>query len=204
MILTEGFRPGKNKPMDAIAPDSHSAFLDGRRLATGALADVAAAVWRAQRTRPDATALVFRDADGHAVDLDLRGDEADVATRHAAPAPTTPPPRGRGRPRLGVVAREVTLLPEHWAWLATQPGGASVALRRLVHAARRGSGERDGARVARERAYRAMVALAGDRAGFEDASRALFAGDAAALGERTADWPADVRGYVLRLSEPGA
>lgn len=190
--------------MDAATTDSHTAFLQGRCLASGALADVAVAVFRAQRAGDGALAQVVRDADGAVVDLDLRGDEVAVAKRHAAPPPPPPAPRGRGRPRLGVVPREVTLLPEHWEWLAAQPGGASVALRKLVHAARLAGGERERTRRARERAYRAMAALAGDLPGFEEASRALFAGDVPALRARTAGWPPDVAGYVLRLAEPPA
>ena len=107
-----------------------------------------------------------------------------------------------GRPRLGVVAREVTLLPEHWDWLAAQPGGASVALRKLVHEARRSGGERERMRQARERAYHAMSALAGDLAGFEEASRALFAGDDARLAAQMAAWPPDVQAYVRQLAAP--
>jgi hypothetical protein len=103
-----------------------------------------------------------------------------------------------------VVAREVTLLPEHWDWLAAQPGGASVALRKLVHEARRKGGERDRMRQARDRAYHAMSTLAGDLAGFEEASRALFAGDDERLLAQMAAWPQDVRAYVLQLAEPAA
>jgi hypothetical protein len=187
--------------MEQGLPHTYTAFWAGRRLATGPLADVAVAVRRAQQAHPDANPLVFSDASGRAADLDLRGDEAAVAARYTL-APPAEPPRTRGRPRLGVVAREVTLLPEHWEWLAAQPGGASVALRKLVHEARRGGGERDRTRQARERAYHAMSTLAGDLAGFEEASRALFAGDRERLLAQLAPWPEDVRAYVLHLAEP--
>ena len=76
-----------------------------------------------------------------------------------------------------MVAREVTLLPRHWEWLAQQSGGASVALRRLVDQARRGTEDKDRIRRAQEAAYRFMSAMAGNRPNFEDAIRALFAGD---------------------------
>jgi hypothetical protein len=99
-----------------------------------------------------------------------------------------------------VVAREVTLLPRHWEWLAAQPGGASVALRKLVEEARRAHGERDRARLARERAYRFMSAMAGDLPGFEEASRALFAGDGAGMQTHMAAWPPDVREHATRLA----
>jgi hypothetical protein len=180
---------------------SYTAFLAGRRLTTGPLHDVAVVVLRALQTQPEVHALVFSDASGQSADLDLRGGEEAVAARYRVAAPAQAP-KGRGRPRLGVVAREVTLLPEHWDWLAAQPGGASVALRKLVHAARRSGGDRDRTRQARDRAYHAMSTLAGDLAGFEEASRALFAGDFERLLAQMAAWPEDVRAYVLRLAEP--
>ncbi|MET0295487.1 MAG: DUF2239 family protein, partial [Phenylobacterium sp.] len=110
------------------------AFAGTQRIAVGGLGDVAAAARRALDELPEATLLVFDRASGRVIDLDLRGTAGEVAARYASAAP--PPPR-RGRPKLGVVAREVTLLPRHWEWLAGQPGGASVTLRRLVEAASR-------------------------------------------------------------------
>ena len=187
--------------MDEALPITYTAFLDGRRLATGPLHEVAVAVLRAQHARPEGQPLVFSDASGQSADLDLRGDEEAVAARYTVAAPTQAP-RGRGRPKLGVVAREVTLLPEHWDWLAAQPGGASVALRKLVHEARRSGGDRARTRQARDRAYHAMSTLAGDLAGFEEASRALFAGDHAQLVAQMATWPEDVQAYVHQLAEP--
>jgi hypothetical protein len=187
--------------MDQAMAHTYTAFLEGRRLATGPLREVAVAVLRAQQAHPEAHPLVFSDASGRSADLDLRGGEEAVAARYTIVAPTEAP-RGRGRPKLGVVAREVTLLPEHWDWLTAQPGGASVALRKLVHEARRNGGARDRTRHARDRAYHAMSTLAGDLAGFEEASRALFAGDHERLVAQMASWPEDVRTYVLQLAEP--
>lgn len=182
-------------------PHTYTAFLEGRRLATGALHEVAVAVLRAQQAQPGALPLIFSDDSGRAADLDLRGGEEAVAARYTVAAPAVAP-KARGRPKLGVVAREVTLLPEQWDWLAAQPGGASVALRKLVHEARRQGGDRDRIRHARERAYHVMSALAGNLAGFEEASRALFAGDPERLEAQMAAWPDEVRAYVLRLAEP--
>ena len=182
-------------------PLTYTAFLEGRRLASGSLHEAAVAVLRAQQAQPEGHPLVFSDTSGQSADLDLRGGEEAVAARYSVVAPT-PAPKGRGRPKLGVVAREVTLLPEHWDWLAAQPGGASVALRKLVHEARRKGGEQDRTRQARDRAYHAMSTLAGDLAGFEEASRALFAGDHERLVAQIAAWPPDVQAYVLQLATP--
>lgn len=178
----------------------HTAFLGPRRLAAGPLHEVAVAV--AKAAPGEDLPLVFSDASGAQVDLDLRGTAGDIAARYAPVPAEEPAPRTRGRPKLGVVAREVTLLPEHWDWLAAQPGGASVALRKLVHEAMRAGTGRQRLRRAQERSYRVMVVLAGDRPGFEEAARALFAGDTARLGELAGKWPRDVRDYVLRLADP--
>lgn len=189
-------------------PAAHfTAFAGHRRVASGALAEVAVALSR-RTPHPDAV-LVFDDGSGQVVDLDLRGSEADIVARlpPLRPAPgaaqaeaAQESPRGRGRPRLGVLAREVTLLPRQWEWLAAQPGGASATLRKLVEEARRTVDPRRQRRAAQETTYRVMQALGGDLPGYEEATRALFAGDLAGLRSRIADWPADVRDYALRLA----
>lgn len=186
-----------------------TAFEGDRTIARGALIDVAMAVKARTEADPAATPLVFDDATGAVIDLDLRGGRDEIAARLSAgvvpaqtragasePAPTGG--KGRGRPKLGVVAREVTLLPRQWEWLAAQKGGASQALRRLVDEARRRDDGRD--RAATERAYRFMSAAAGDLPGFEEASRALFAGDRARFDASTAGWPADIRIHAARLA----
>lgn len=179
-----------------------TAFDGHTMIATGPLAHVVAAAKAAHDAGQ--TILVFRDEDARPVDLDLRGDLQAVLARlppeQAAPEPDK---RGPGRPRLGVTAREVTLLPRHWEWLASQPGGASVALRKLVEAALREAEGPDRMRRSREAAYRFMTAAAGDLPGYEEAVRMLFAGDWTAFDARTEAWPADVRDYARRLAEPG-
>jgi len=181
-------------PVDPARPVT--AFQDLRRIAAGPLPQVAPA---AREAGPGV--LVFDDATGHLVDIDLQSlayeQQAFEAAREPEPEPA---PRGRGRPKLGVVAREVTLLPRHWEWLATQPGGASVALRKLVEQARRDNAGADARRLAIEGAYRVMSVLAGDLPRFEAASRALFARDRAAFAAEIAGWPADLTAYLLRLA----
>lgn len=183
----------------------YAVFAGLRRVALGSLAEAAVAARDAAEREPFAPVLVFDGESGAVVDLDLRGTAANVAARYA------PPPAGparRGRPKLGVAAREVTLLPRHWDWLARQPGGASVALRRLVEAARKAEGAGDQARRRRDGAYRFMSALAGDLPGFEAASRALFANDEPGLAQAIAAWPLDVQdqllGYLRAAGEAGA
>ena len=128
---------------DAVAKLA-TAFDGERRLASGPLIDVAMAVKAATAAGAEGPLLAFDDATGAVIDLDLRGSRAEIAARLAAASgEPSGPPRGRGRPKLGVVAREVTLAPRHWDWLAAQPGGASAALRRLVEEARRSDGAKD-------------------------------------------------------------
>jgi hypothetical protein len=172
-----------------------AAFAGATRIATGPLAEVAVAARRALERDGCASVLVFDPVTGAVVDLDLRGSEAEIAARYA---PAAPPASKRGRPKLGVVAREVTLLPRHWEWLAGQPGGASVALRRLVEAARKADQGAGAARRRVEAAYRFMSAMAGDLRGFEDAARALFAHDQDGLRHCLGAWPPDIGDQVLR------
>jgi hypothetical protein len=169
---------------------TYTAFAGPALLARGTLAQVSRA---AAAQRPEGPAvLVFDDATGQQVDLDARG----VADEPEAPAPRSP-----GRPKLGVVAREVTLLPRHWEWLAAQPGGASVALRKLVDEARRAHSAKDAARAAQERCYRFLTAVAGDLPSYEEALRALFAGRREAFEQAMAGWPEGLRGYALALAQ---
>jgi uncharacterized protein len=179
-----------------------TAFEGHRMIASGSLAEVAMAAWTALQDPDHGSVLLFDDATAHRIEVDFRGAIQEALGRLPMPPPREPEAaRGPGRPKLGVVAREVTLLPRHWEWLNAQPGGASVALRKLVEEARRTNGDRDRIRQSREAAYRFMHALGGDLPGFEEASRALFAGDREGLEQRTAGWPQDVRGYLFRLAE---
>jgi hypothetical protein len=184
------------------------AFQGDAKLAEGDRRTVAAAI-KPLYDRGAYDIVVFDAESSDRIEFDLRGSPDAVLSRlpaeppvepHAAEAETAP--RGRGRPKLGVVAREVTLLPRHWDWLAQQPGGASVALRRLVDQARRASAEQDRVRAAQNSAYRFMTVMAGDRPHYEEATRALFAGDADAFARCTAAWPADIRAHALRLARP--
>jgi hypothetical protein len=186
--------------------ETFTAFAGQRRLASGVLAEIALAIRSAEHISGPIS--IFSDATGRAIDLDLRGTEDEALARlprMASPGQIpddSPPtePRGRGRPRLGVVAREVTLLPRHWDWLNAQPGGASVALRKLVEQARRANGDADRARASREAAYHFMSAMAGNLPNFEEAARALFADDRRRMAGLIAMWPADIRDHIVKLA----
>lgn len=186
--------------MNTFTTSTCTAFLGHRRVANGPYAEVDQAL-RALDLNAGGL-LVFDDASGALVDHPW---PAGYAPARAAGVPTdesetATATQGVGRPRLGVVAREVTLLPRHWEWLAQQRGGASAALRRLVDEARSSQGDQDAQRLAKERVYRFMSAIGGGLPGFEEASRALFAQDGAAFAHRTAHWPADVRDHLAWLA----
>lgn len=185
-----------DEPADSRASTGVTVFVGERLIARG---DLASAV-RAGHPFADAlTIIAFDDATGRVVDLDLRGSVDEAAARASSQVP--PPKPARGRPRLGVTAREITLLPRHWAWLANQPGGASAALRLLVDDARRKSAATDAARQAQEAAYRVMTVLAGNLPSYEEAVRALFAGDRDRLSDLIAAWPKDIAAYVGELAD---
>jgi len=203
----------------------YTAFNGYRRIASGPLETVAMVVKQAIESGAAGPVLIFDDTTGRSIDINTRGSDQEMLARLAQPTTTNDraeaarsgcllqsapdsvdaaarvsEPRGRGRPKLGVVAREVTLLPRQWEWLASQPGGASVALRKLVDEARRTHGEKDMHRKAQERAYHFMSAMAGDMPGFEEAARALFANDQSRLRDLVAAWPEDVRDHAIALA----
>jgi hypothetical protein len=176
-----------------------------RRIASGSYIQVALALREQMRRSADLSALVFDEATGKQVDFDLSGSAEDVSARLSKrfPSAADEAPRSPGRPRLGVVAREVTLLPQQWEWLSEQPGGASVTLRKLVDDAKRAPlSPKAQLRKLHERAYHFMSAIAGNLANFEEAARALFANDMAHFQSLIAEWPEDVRAHLSRLVTP--
>jgi uncharacterized protein len=184
-----------------------TAFAGTRCVASGPLEQVAAKAKEVIDRGERAPVLIFDDGTSQPIEVDFRGTAADVLSRLARMdstetgcAPEADSPRGPGRPKLGVVAREVTLLPRHWDWLNAQPGGASVALRKLVETARRANEGKDRVRQAQEAAYRFMSAMAGNEPGFEEAARALFANEEQRFDQMTEAWPIDVRKHARKLA----
>ncbi len=200
------------KEFEIAREQNCTAFAGHTMLSSGSRLAVALAIKAAQDndTTNVASVLVFDD-DSNAVELDLRGTAADIEQRYttanpdlseASPAESSDKEqRGPGRPKLGVVAREITLLPRHWDWLASQPGGASVAVRKLVETASKANATRDNQRVCRENTYRFMSAMAGNLINFEEATRALFNGDATKFAELKAAWPADISQHLSKISK---
>jgi uncharacterized protein len=181
------------------------AFAGCTQVAAGPLLDVALATKALIDEGTEENVLLFNMATSEMVEVDFRGSEKQFRARierQAAPKQDADVAlaRGPGRPKLGVVAREVTLMPRHWEWLAQQPGGASVALRKLVEDARRSNVHKDQVRQAREVAYRFMSAMAGDLVGFEEATRSLFGDDGRKFKALIRVWPVDVANHLKLLT----
>ena len=178
---------------------SCTAFNRTTLIATGPPLDVALAAKAVVDSDPQAQILIFDDVTSELIEVDFRGPAESVERQFARVEEN----RGRGRPKLGVVAREVTLLPRHWDWLALQPGGASVALRKLVEQAARSNRELDVQRRAQEATYRFILALAGDEPGFEEATRALFRGERDRFLRLISEWPEGVQRHAAKLFSVG-
>lgn len=178
-------------------------FIGNKLDARGDLAAATLSAKRAFDRGETERVAVYREATGRPVDVDLGGSEESVLSRIAFEfsPPPAPERRGPGRPKLGVVSREVSLLPRHWEWLEQQRGGASAALRRLVDSARKENALADETRLAVEAAHRFMWDIAGDFPGFEEASRALFAHRFEDFEDCIRRWPTDIRAQLSRFLE---
>lgn len=174
------------------------AFYANRCLVRGDLVTVA--LHLQQHSELDSPVLIFEEQSGRQIDVDIRGSEEDVIARYGEPSEAPVRTGKPGRPKLGVVGREVTLLPRHWKWLDSQRGGSSASLRRLVEAARKSRSSEDAVRAAQDRTNRFTSAIAGDLPGYEEATRALYASDRERFEANVAAWPSDIRKHTLRLS----
>lgn len=184
-----------------------TAFHGHKRIASGELLPVALKAKQVFDSDKWAQVLIFDDSTSDTIEVDFRGTADDVRNRLSAamasaakPSAEAEPRKGPGRPKLGVVAREVTLLPRHWDWLASQPGGASVTLRKLVEEARKANERTDRVRQSREAAYKFLSVMAGNLPDFEEVTRALFAGDHRRFEKLIRPWPLDIRKHVQKLT----
>ena len=186
-----------------------SAFDGSRCIASGKLVDVVKKIKEIMNPDQQPAAILFDNATSEIIEIDFRGTLDEVLERlkqsiygdASDPEPEAQKPRGPGRPKLGVVSKEVTLLPRHWEWLSSQPGGASVALRKLVDEARHANRDKDRIRNAKESVYRFMSAMAGNLPGYEEALRALYADNPEKLKVLIAEWPEDIRNHTAEIAK---
>lgn len=185
--------------------NTYTAFAGETCIASGEVKEVLIAVKSHTDTGQEEPLLVFEDRTGIQIDFNLQGTQEEVLAKlaihphFAASVPSPEKKAGPGRPNLGVVSREVSLLPRHWEWLGKQPVGASAALRRLVDEARKRDTGTERARQAKEAAGKFMWTMAGNLPDFEEACRALYADEREGLENIIASWPPDIRNHVLRL-----
>lgn len=188
-------------PMNAPTNADFIVFDKQQKIARGSLPDVARAAKHQLDADSHSALLVFDAHDSRRIEIDLHGTLEQVLARvRKHEARTKPTAAGPGRPKLGVVAREVTLLPRHWNWLGRQPGGASAAIRRLVEQALRGNDGRARAHQAMESVERFMLSMAGDLPGYEEASRAFYRSDKQRFAAITNAWPKDIRDHAQELA----
>lgn len=177
-----------------------TAFADTKKIAEGNVLEVALKVQRHVKKNKKSQVQVFDDLTSAPIELDLRGTPDDLRGRLRKIEESSEKKSGPGRPKLGVISKEVTLLPQHWEWLSVQPGGASVTIRKLIEEAKKKNVVQDQIRMSQEATYKFMNVMAGDLVNFEEALRALYAKDAKRFEDLIGDWPKDIREHAKDLS----
>lgn len=179
----------------ATAEPTFAAFAASRLISAGPREKVLRGV-KKHLDKGGASVLIFEDATGRQIDFDFRGSVDDVVARVRDDVKPGP-----GRPKLGVVSREISLLPRHWDWLENQPNGISAAIRRLVDEARRNETGIERGRHVRNAISKFLWAIAGDFPNFEEVARALHAREDSRLAGLMSDWPKDIRAHVFKRLE---
>lgn len=176
-----------------------TAFAGTKMIASGDVLEVALKVKKYLKDDGKENVLVFDDVTSAQIEFDLRGTVDAVTKRLEAMLEPEEKKSGPGRPKLGVVSKEVTLLPQHWEWLALQPGGASVTLRKLIEEAKKKNFSKDQIRQAQDAVYKFMHAMAGDLPNYEEALRAMYAYDTKQFKKMIAAWPKDIQEHTLKV-----
>lgn len=181
-----------------------TAFQNNNMLTSGQPWEVAIALKAAMKVDRESEFLCFDDSKGSFIDLNLSGSYEDIIERYKPAEPTSQKNKHSkaGRPSLGVISKEITLLPRHWEWLAQQESSASATLRKLVETAIKSNSQEELVRQAKATTDRFMISMLGDEINYENAARALYRGDKVQFRDLTRRWPADLRHHVMRLSAP--
>lgn len=202
VILTYLFYPGIINLMETL--NTYTAFEDHKILSKGSLEDVVLKVKKRFEKSPASQIVIYSDATGKSMDFNFHGSEKEVLKRlevYTTPESATAVSSGPGRPKLGVISREVSLLPKHWEWLATQSGGASNTLRKLVEESMKKTSGVNTVKTAQERTYKFMSVEAGDLENYEEALRALYRKDKERFSSEIKTWPRDVQKHIIELSK---
>ncbi len=184
---------------------TYTAFESGKVISSGTLADVVINLKKKLGKSNHTSVLIFNDTTGRTMDFNFSGSEKEVLKRleiYTQTPDSKEQPIGPGRPKLGVFSREVSLLPRHWEWLASQSGGASAVLRRLVEEAKKTSSQTITTKHAQERTYHFMSVVAGDFKGYEEVLRSLYKKDKSNFFSEMSEWPKDIVSYIRKISGP--
>jgi hypothetical protein len=186
-------------------PETYTAFEETKRIAQGKLQEVVLKIKKHLGRTENSSILIFSDLTGKTMDINFHGTEKDVLKRlevFVSQQDGETVSSGPGRPKLGVVSREVSLLPRHWEWLAIQPGGASATLRKLIEDAKKKSGSASTTKQVQESVYRFLSVIAGNLEGYEEALRALYKADHKNFSLHIQSWPTDVKKHVMEMAKP--
>ncbi len=182
--------------------NTYTAFLESKIFAKGSLKDLVLKIKKHLGKNENNSILIFSDSTGNTLDFNFKGSETEILKRLEMFVSQKPDEySGPGRPKLGVISREVSLLPRHWEWLAAQSGGASVTIRRLIDESRKKSSTGESVKQVQEKTYKFLSVVAGDFEGYEEALRALYKRDREKFLKQMEKWPKDIQGYAMRLSE---
>lgn len=181
--------------------NSYVTFLEKDLFAEGTQEEVALKMKKHLSKNKDSSFLTFDESTGKQIDFDLHGTLSDVQKRYESKVEESQNASKVGRPKLGVVSREVSLLPRHWDWLASQPDSASVTLRRLVEDAMKRNKDVDAIRVSQDATYRFMSVMAGDLIGYEEALRALYAREEKSFNRFLSAWPKDISHQIKQYAK---
>lgn len=179
---------------------TYTAFDGSKIISQGTLAHIALSLKQKTREQKTATLLVFSDLTGRQIDIDLSGTDKQVLDRLKVYSPQELQANtGAGRPKLGVMPREISLLPNHWEWLLNQDGGSSAVIRNLIDEKMK-SRSKDKVKSAQETTYKFLSAIAGDLPNFEEAIRFLYRKDKKKFSELISSWPKDIIKYSMMLA----
>lgn len=187
--------------MDKI--ETYTAFDNTSIIAHGSLRDVILKTKKILGKSENSSFLIFSDSTGKTIDFNFQGTEKEILKRleiFVSNSDEKIELARPGRPKLGVISREISLLPRHWEWLATQSSGASSSIRNLIEDAIKKSTSKVSLKQQQEKVYRVMTTLAGDLDGYEEAIRSLYKRDRESFIKFTKGWSKDLRSYLEKLT----
>ncbi len=172
--------------------ERYSSFIGDRHLFTGDLKGMLSQTHAYISRHGEEGLLIFDNFSGRQIDYNFRVSLEELLGKELPPTPK----KGPGRPRLGVVCGEISLLPRHWDWLQRQRQSASATIRRLIEAAMKEASPEEKTREAIDAAGKFLWTMAGNLSDFEEASRALYAQKWHILDAITAAWPEDIAKHL--------